>query len=62
MRRTKKVEVEVLKPGVCAGSIETIVDRNLKGWGMSAVGFGGLLKEGGFNYAKKEKRTVSQKD
>lgn len=56
MRRTKKVEVEVLKPGVCAGSIETVVDRNLKGWGMSAVGFGGLFKEGGFNYEKKQKK------
>lgn len=62
MRRTKKVEVEVLPNGICEGAISTVVDRNLKGWGMSAVGFGGLFKEGRFNYEKKEKRAVSQKD
>jgi len=41
----RKIKVEVCPPGVCEGAIETIVDKNVKGWGgMSAVGFGAQLR------------------
>ncbi len=39
-----EVEVEEYPPGVCVGSIETVVDKGIRNWGSACVGFGAMMK------------------